>query len=208
MQNEESLVDAVARIKLAQPSLTAAAVHEQLSHLGVSLSQVKKASSKAAKRGLLVGAAANPPTDAADPPADAPASVTESVDPLEAASKLSPASMECVAAAFRKGLTDPRAYTSGEVAANLGRDHSGMTPMEAVKEGKEMEYMRNALDHCKRVNEAVGERQPSSHSIAFGKALAGKRVVGVIRGDEPPATRARMWVDLLLEPSGRAVLGQ
>ena len=35
----------------------------------------------------------------------------------------------------------------------------------------------------------------------------GDRVTGVIIGDEPPELRAQLWVDLLLAPSRKAVLG-
>jgi len=116
------------------------------------------------------------------------------------------------------GITEAKQIVSGDVAERFW-DIAGQPTLEEQLHMSWEEQAAIRREKSKQIAARYGEsnysRNLSKHeqqvqqSLETGKIPGrGERVVGMVCGDEPPHERARMWVDLLLEPSGRAVLGQ
>jgi len=121
-------------------------------------------------------------------------------------------------AAVKAGVTDSRTIMSGEVVDRLATAAGLPSIQEQLRMSGEAQF---AL-HAAAVKKNAARFGVSEHSQSMRKhteqvveymqtgqvPARGKRVVGMVCGDEPPQERALLWVDLLLAPRGKAVLGQ
>ena len=214
--SDEALIVAVARFKLADPPMSAAQITEALALQGVdaTLSQVKKASSKAMKRlGKLGGAQENQPTQGDAGSSEVLLNILNDVQEKHGET------MATVGLAVLKSGREVGAFVSGQISEKAAVEHGALPYAEQLKmsaqERNAYSYQR-LLENEKRYSGFgrsvyVQQRHKAQEQLEEAKrsgAAPGreKRVVGFICGNEPPAMRARMWVDLLLCPSGEACL--
>ena len=194
--DEDTLVEAIVRVKRRSPLVTAKEVHEALTKEGreLTLAQVKKASSKATKRLEREKQETQEEQEADDRPG------IQELEKLlmrtlldgkrpeidgETSEKIA---VEMGALPYDVQLRMPAAERNAYTKARLQKlEQSGMTGDFHASQKKAMQQLEDAQR---------SGRAPSR----------GERVVGFITGQEPPEERALMWVDLLLSPSGKASL--
>jgi hypothetical protein len=224
--SDEELIAAVARLKLGDPSLSAVHISEALAREGVdaTLSQVKKASSKAMKRLGKQGIVASASTadslrsqgEARPTPANGGDVLLEALEDVQAEHG---ETFAAVGLAMLKSGKGSGAYISGQISEKVAVENGALPYGVQLKMGAQERtaYSKQRLEENEKrypgFRQSVYAQQAKKAHEQLDKAKRSgaapgreKRVVGFICGDEPPATRARMWVDLLLAPSGEACL--
>ena len=100
--------------------------------------------------------------------------------------------------ACKLGSVDPNSFTTHDSFATYKSMRATLDSVPADWRGGHDDYHANADKFLQQFEQTkrTGKMPPPS-----------ERPVGFICGNEPPAERARMWVDLALAPPGKAVLG-
>ena len=191
-----ALVKRIVKARIDDPQRTAAQVHEALVKDGgteVKLPEVKRTSGKLnkflASRGCTLEEYYQEVEDIMGPTA---------------------------AKAALESLEGKRVAVDGELANAIAVETQGKSIAEQYK----MPVAERNAFHKKQLGRLEHKGVKSEYGDLAQKAYAqleeakrtgvaprrGERVVGFITGNEPAEERALMWVDLLLSPSGKAVL--
>lgn len=222
MGDEEELIDAVVRLKLGEPKATNARVHELLTQEGhdATISQVKKAASKAMKRGFSAQGV-NMQSHTSTSNEASSEQKDNSLDAmLENEYGVTMATVACAKLTSGKEISN---FMSGQVSEQISVENGGLSIAEQMKLYSKLDASAQITYHQQQL-QAMAKRFGGFGSSVYGTSAQraykhledakrtgrgpgpGKAVTGCILGHEPYAARARMWVDLLLCPSGEAVL--
>lgn len=224
--DEEELIAAVRRLKMGDPATTNAQMHKLLTREGydATIAEVKKAASKAVKRfgtqDIDVPSAQQVTqrvlTSRAGAESPAPQQAEDVIDTL--AAEYGDA-MATIGLAVMKNGKEVSSYMSGQVAEKIGVENGGLPNAMVMQMGVDERnaYAKERLEANAKRHEGFGRSVYGKSAFKATKQLEdtnrtglgperAKAVVGFITGQEPHPTRARMWVDLLLCPSGEAVL--